>query len=251
VTVADRGGAMLGVVTYNRPHMAITCLNAVKTHLVDTGVVERVFVYDDHSTPDNRAVLDGWASVNPWAEMIFAEENRGVGYGKNRLLTRMLYAGARWLFLAEDDVMPLSAQAVTGYIHAGYACNFSHLAFHGHGTGNSTPTGERGDVTFWPAAVGAWCMYSRRLIQQVGMMDEGFHNAWEHVEHTLRCRRFGLDVAMWRFPDATGSEKWLVEQPGALVQSVIRKDPSWHRDMAAGRAHWADVAPDTYREVFG
>ena len=91
---------------------------------------------------------------------------------------------------------------------------------------------------------------SRQSLEECGLMDESFSNAWEHVEHTLRLAKAGF-TAPWRgAADATGSENWLAEIPGSIEHSSIRHTPDWIKGMQEGRKHWLEVAPETYRLVF-
>ena len=174
----------------------------------------------------------------------------GVATVKNKLLSRLLDDGCEWLFLCEDDVRVVSPLAVTGYIAAAEAENVKHLMFHGHGPHNPAPLLNLGLVTVWPNWVGAWALYHRDALLDVGLMDENFVNAYEHVEHSLRLAQAGHTVPMLGAADATGSEAWLQEQPGSFETSVIRNDPHWLEKTQAARAYWEATYPDTYRMVF-
>lgn len=178
-------------------------------------------------------------------------EHRGVAWNKNQVLRDLLDAGCDWMVVSEDDVIVKSPRAVTGYVDACERSGYGHLMFHGHGPHNRTPLRSHGCVTEWPNYVGAWCVYSRDALLACGLLDQGFHNAWEHVEHSLRLSERGY-TAPWRgAADATGSEEWVEELPGAIETSVIRQDPEWASHVAAGRDFWHRAHPDTYRLVFG
>lgn len=177
--------------------------------------------------------------------------NLGVAKRKNRLLLRLLEEGCDWLFLSEDDILVDTHNAVLGYLAACWESGYHHLMFHAHGTHNPEPVSHKGRVTLWPNYVGAWSVYSRRALEQCGLFDERFYNAWEHVEHTLRLAQAGF-TSPWRgAADATGSEAWLHEQPGAIDNSIIRTDPTWTQTMIEGREQWQRFHPETYKLVFG
>ena len=216
----------LGVVTVpSRRDYMVHVRAGIEAHLVEDGV-DLVLVHTD---------TDG----------------QGVAVAKNALLHQMLEAGCDWLFLSEDDVVVKDRRAVTGYIDACEHSGYGHLMFHAHGSQNPAPLRANGPVTEWPSYVGAWCIYSRESLLVCGLFDEGFRNAWEHVEHSLRLAAAGF-TAPWRgAADATGSEEWLEEIPGSIEQSVIRRSGRWGANVAAGCDHWRQAHPDTYRLVFG
>ncbi len=207
----------LGIVSYERPRYRADLLASVTEHLTIDFLTTAI-------------------DVSP------------VARAKNQVLSEMLAAGCDWLFVAEDDVVVTSPEAVTGYVRACEQSGMEHLMFHAHGPANPRPKESRGVVTIWPNWVGAWNIYSAASLRYCGLMDEHFHNAWEHVEHSARLAAHGHTAP--GAPDATGSEAWLREQPGALASSVIRSDPLWNRRMDAGKAYWRETYPDTYRAVF-
>ncbi len=234
----------LGICTYNRPTMFAALAASVRDHLPDVDV----YVVNDGGDPEPLAPAIE-ALAPRWVH--HAAANQGVATAKNMLLRRLLAAGCEWLFLAEDDIVVRSSRAIDGYVEACEASGYEHLTFHAHGPANPEPLFVRGAVTLWPNYVGAWSIYSRACLEDVGLFDEAFTNAWEHVEHTLRLGERGW-TAPWRgAADATGSEAWLAEQPGAIQHSVIRPRDDWAENIAAGRAHWKAAHPETYRKVFG
>jgi hypothetical protein len=208
----------LGLVSFGRPDYRRKAIEAIETHLV----------------------LD---------HFVAATNVSPVGVAKNMVLRDLLERGCEWLFVSEDDVLPQSEQAITGYIEACEVSGFDHLMFHGHGPANPVPLRSLGAVTIWPNWVGAWCVYRRRALECCGLMDENFHNAWEHVDHSIRMSLHGHlpDHA----PDATGSEAWLREIPDSLGTSVIRADPDWPQQVDEGRTYWRQAHPETYGVVFG
>lgn len=221
----------VGIVTCGRPGFYAQVRASLTTGF------DELFVYEDGS-PDF-----GYTGTGDGA-------SRGVGAAKNILFRQMLDAGCDWLFVIEDDILVTSSRVFDEYIGACEESGYEHLSFHGHGPYNPTPLGANGRVTLWPNYVGAFCVYSRESLETCGLLDEGFHNAWEHVEHTLRLAQEGF-TAPWRgAADATGSERWLAEIPGAIEHSVIRRDPEWTQHMEEGKRHWKATHPDTYHLVF-
>jgi hypothetical protein len=186
------------------------------------------------------------------------EEHKGVAWAKNRALEIGLYTGASWLFLLEDDCIPQSPEAITGYIAAAKTSGWEHLSFAHHGPANlkgpvdKDPTGA---TSYFPHYVGAFCLYSRRSIETCGFFDETFVNSWDHVEHTLRLSLAGFhplppEPYELRAADATGSENWLKEIPGSIENTSIPHTEQWKVDRARGREHWKAMRPESYYLVF-
>jgi hypothetical protein len=228
----------LGLVTCGRPDFYRQALAGIEQHL--GAVLDELIVFEDGSI------------LEPYATGALGDGgNHGVGHAKNHLLRSLLDAGCDWLILSEDDVVVDSPEAVTGYIRAAEQSGYGHLMFHAHGPHNPTPLRVGHAVTEWPNYVGAWCLYSRRGLETCGLMDEAFWCCWEHVEHSLRLAAAGFTPPWRGAADATGSEAWLHEIPGAIEHSAIRQSPRWEAAFDEGKRHWKETQPATYAMVFG
>ncbi|GAC1530925.1 MAG: hypothetical protein NVS3B1_23640 [Marmoricola sp.] len=237
----------VGVVTCNRPEFCARVLEAVE----GLRGVDATYVHNDGSDPKHR---DGYWSAygESTATVCHDPVNRGVAKAKNALLRAMLEDGADWLFLVEDDILP-QAEAIWHYLEACQRSGFQHLSFAHHGPANDGPPLDvNGPVTCWPNYVGAFTVYGREALEKVGLMDEGFTNAWEHVEHTLRLARAGFtDPRPWHAADATGSEDLVHEISSSPKDSVICPRPDWRENIEAGRKHWRASSPNTYQMLWG
>jgi GT2 family glycosyltransferase len=240
----------LGVVTCGRDDYLRQVVQGIEDHLL--GVIDTLVLYHD-GAPSSE--FDNIASQLPcvWS---WRRDRRGVGAAKNELLRAGLESGADWIFTLEDDVIPQSPEAITGYILAAKKSGLGHLAFHGHGPANDRgPVETIGRVTTWPHFVGAFCLYSRLSLETCGLMDEAFVNSWDHVEHTLRLSLAGFhplppEPYELRAADATGSENWLKEIPGSIENTSIPHTEQWKVDRARGREHWKATRPESYYLVF-
>ena len=66
-------------------------------------------------------------------------------------------------------------------------------------------------------------------------MDERYHNAWEHVDHTYTIIQKGLHPPFWYFADIHQSEYFIKDIQDNFAGSKIRSnEKSWHNNMALG-----------------
>jgi GT2 family glycosyltransferase len=244
----------IGVTTYNRPAYAEKCLRSLVANVPpDAPIV----LFNDGSDPkhngsyrrayrfllrrDNVTILD-------------QVDNHGVAWAKNRLCESLLDHGCDWVFLLEDDVLLRSPDAVNKYVEVATRHEMHHLAFAHHGMANvGGPVEARGDIAFYPHSVGAWCLYSREWLVNVGMFDENMINAFEHVEMELRGFQLGYapGAGPHRFPDAAESHQWLSEIVGSLENSAIRVRDDWAPNIYNALSYWEVAKPETFAMMFG
>lgn len=228
----------LGMVTYNRPNMFKQSLKGCLTVLHD--VVDEFAIYNDgavsKTSPKYRAIFSTMTTDK--IAVFNQEENRGVGHAKNHLMQHLLDKGCDYIFIVEDDIIPVMKEAITGYIYAHEKTGISHLNFAHHGTLNPAPIVVDSLLTFWPNCVGAWSFYTREVLETVGLIDEHFVNVWDHVEHTKRIAAAGFTSPFWYFADCTNSELWINELPKAIETSQIRQTKSWESRLQEGLDYW-------------
>ena len=236
----------LGLVTFRRPAYFERAAASVLEHLL-AGL--HAFVVVDDGTPPAERYAEEW-TLGRGHLVIQCETNRGVAAAKNAAIRDLLDAGCEWVVLMEDDIEVTSPEAVAGYVAACEQSGYGHLMFHGHGPHNPLPRSVGPAVTMWPNCVGAWCIYSAESLRQCGLMDETFVNAWEHGEHSQRLALAGFTAPWPDNADATGSERWLREQPGAIAASAIRAHPAAGPSPERGRQYWRTAHPDTFRLIW-
>lgn len=235
----------LGITTYNRPDYFKDAIESVKKHLLPH--LDYVFVYNDGSK------RDGYTPIykHLLAEKIVIEhknKNRGVAHAKNWLLRRMMKEGCDYIFLMEDDLIIQHPKALFGYIKVAKDTGIGHLMYAHHGPMNkdmriwSDPNG----IELYPHCVGAWTFYTREAIDEVGYLDENFHNAYEHVEHTHRLSLAGFTEEWPYFADVKNSHKWIAEQPESIEQSSIRKSKDWAINSIKALYYWQKKDPENF-----
>jgi hypothetical protein len=155
----------------------------------------------------------------------------------------MIVDGHDWLFLMEDDIEVTDPSVIERYIDAANKSSFPHLMFAHHGGRNRLQSGESDVLTFWPNAVGAWCLYSAEAIDRVGYFDEDFPtNHLEHVEHSARIlNAYGLKSHPF-WPDVKNSHFYLREQPEGLTTRSIN---SKAQTFEAAIEYWQKSHPET------
>ena len=171
-----------------------------------------------------------------------ASARSGVGIAKNQGFKMLLAAGCDWLFIAEDDAVPVDSRAITGYLEACEKSGFSHLCWGPHGPANQTPIRSEGVLDIYPNIVGAWCVYSRECLEDVGLTDPvlGALNAMEHVEHTVRLMQNGYTYRWPGCADAAGGRDWVREIEGSIENTSIPFE---------GRAERIALAMQRFREI--
>lgn len=245
----------LGIITYNRPEYAEKCVKAIASHL--TGVVDSFYLINDGSDAKyTGAYKRAYKAFHRIHGIVLEQlDNRGVATAKNVLLQTMLdNTKADWLFVCEDDIIVKSHKAITGYIEACQQSGFDHLAFAHHGPANVGPSvldSEETGVSLWPHSVGAWCVYSRKCLEDVGLFDEQMVNAFEHVEHSLRLALAEWTTGPYRWADATDSRNWLAEIPGSIEKSSIRPRDDWSANIRNSLTYWQNCRPETFEVMFG
>lgn len=233
----------IGITTYNRPEYFKECLTAVIKHTKDLNV--RIYAYNDGS----KVAYPVWKSNKYlWYN---SSKNQGVAHAKNFLLEQMLAEGMEHLFLIEDDIIIKDSKAFTEYIRISEKTGFEHLMFAHHGDANKDGTIYKDeDIDYYPQCIGAFAYYTRNAIETLiidekrrgrvypGFFDENYHNAWEHVEHTMRLSLIGLTAPFGMFVDIPHSRDYIAEIPGSIANSSIRPHKDWMKQRLDGLAYW-------------
>lgn len=246
----------IGIVTCNRPNFFIKCFRSI---------------------PDNYslvAVNDG-AQFEDWKrllkekqfEYIHNEHNIGVGRSKNKLFKVLLEKGCTDIFIVEDDIIVKNLAVFEEYIRARQITGIHHFNFGYHGPANKgnisggTPQPRyiidygKIKIAFNMHSVGAFCYYTKEVLEKVGLIDEEYTNAFEHVDHDYRIFKAGMGAPYWHFPDIANSMDYLDEIECSEKSSAIRPREDWKDNIIQGaelfkKKHgfgpaWQGCVPDT------
>jgi glycosyltransferase involved in cell wall biosynthesis len=208
----------LGLITYNRPEYFKKSFNSIPLYAVDEIVI----------------VNDG----TPYGEEIHVphiqhKKNMGVGISKNDALKHLLNKGCDFIFLMEDDIIIKNPEVFQTYIKTYKETGIHHFNYSQHGLMNKRPNSNIPapknkieysnsiSIELYPHCVGAFSFYTKKCLENVGFIDESFHNALEHVEHTYQIIQKNMHPPFWWFADISNSNEYLTDIPWSPETSTI------------------------------
>jgi GT2 family glycosyltransferase len=234
----------VGIVTYKRPHLLEKLLI---TLLPCQGIIDEIIVVDDGGDLNPEDFLkESWMSkYGAWNTN---SPNLGVGKSKNIALNYLQNCKCDHIFLFEDDIFVKNPEVFTKYIEASKVTGIQHFNFSQHGIMNKTfdalhtpnprTTISYGEVnvSLYPHCVGAFSYYSKRCLDAVGLIDERYFNACEHVDHTYEIIKAGMHPPFWYFADIDKSWEYLGDEEWSLEKSTISSNPK-HKQMMQDADH--------------
>lgn len=222
----------IGIVTYNRPDGLKKLLDSISyCNFAD------VVIVNDGDRIDN---LPGWNY-----HLINNETNLGVGKSKNIALRALMEKECDHFFLIEDDIFVKDEAVFQKYIDASKASGIQHFNFSQHGIMNKSYSLNEPDlkphprltvdyksskISLYPHCVGAFSYYSKKCLDKVGLLDERYFNACEHVDHTFEIIKADMHPPFWWFADIYESWKYLGDEEWSIMQSTISSNPN-HNDI--------------------
>jgi GT2 family glycosyltransferase len=244
----------LGIVTCNRPYFFKQCYESVKK-------IKNV---------DFLAVVnDGQDDIEVDKDFFYMKnkKNLGVGKSKNILFKKALELNADHIFIMEDDIIVKNEEVLNEYIRAKNITGIQHFCFGYHGPANKNGISggkpcpryivDYGNIKIAinTHSVGAFCYYSREVLEKVGLIDENFVNAFEHVEHSYRIANAKYTTPYWNWADIANSVEFLDEIECSENSSTIRPRKDWQENIQKAALYfkekhgklpaWNDCIPDT------
>jgi glycosyltransferase involved in cell wall biosynthesis len=187
--------------------------------------------------------------------------NIGVGKTKNKALQYLIADNCDYIFILEDDLIIHNTEVFSKYIKASEETGIQHFNY-GPGTPfnrkqntsfdlhnrdtldvNSKPApkvtidyGNNVQIDLYEHCAGVLSFFTINILKQVGLHDEAFFNAWEHVDHTMRIIKGNAHPPFWWFADITGSADYLSTQSESISRSVTAEDKTtWMDNINKGR----------------
>lgn len=217
-----------GIITCNRPHLLEKALKSV----ANRNDIEFIVINDGDPVE-----IDGFR--------YYIRDNKtklGVGKSKNKALKHLYDLGCDYIFLMEDDIYVKDDLVFEKYIEVSKKTGIQHLNFSQHGMMNKQwPGGTPNPVFFvdyedfilplYRHCVGAFSMYTRKCLDEVGFICEEYYNAAEHVDHTLQIVKNGMHPPFWYFADIPDSWEYLGDEEWSLESSTISSRPDHQKLM--------------------
>ncbi len=244
----------LGIITCNRPNFFKQCYESVKK-------IENL---------DILAVInDGKDDIDVDKTTLYIKnkQNLGVGKSKNILFKKAIDLNVEHIFLMEDDIIIKNKEVLNEYIRAKNITGIQHFCFAYHGPANKNGISkgkpcpryiiDYGNIqlSINRHSVGAFCYYSKEVLDKVGLIDEKFINAFEHVEHSYRIAKANYTTPYWNWPDLANSTDYLDEIECSENSSTIRPREDWQKNIENAAIYfkqkhgvlpaWQNCVPDT------
>ena len=230
------GRTWIIIVNYRTPHLAIDCLRSLVPQIGDLGG-GRVVVIDNASGDGSSAKLqsavvqNGWAK---WAEILPLERNGGFAFGNNAGIRNALAAADRVEYvillnpdtIARPDAINTLVQFMEGHPRAGMAGSLLENAEGGvdcsahrmHSPLSELDSAARVGVLSrllqrfvvsdrprleahqcdWVS--GASLIMRRAVLDDIGLMDEGYFLYFEEVDFCCQAKRAGWEI--WYVPQS-------------------------------------------------
>ena len=222
----------VGIITCDRPDFFKKCFSSIKNNQDLT-----IVVVDDGLD----AVIDETFEVAG----IKTKGKIGVGAAKNKALKFLIEENCEHIFLMEDDIEIIDTNIFNEYIKTANVTGVKHLNYALHGNHNQNSFGkpiirktvnypDDTKVDLYLNLLGAFSYFHRSVLDQVGLIDEDYYNAMEHVDHTYRIIKAGYHPPFRWFADVHGSNKMLKDIVPDHQQSKIRNEVNFQDTFKKG-----------------
>jgi GT2 family glycosyltransferase len=238
----------IGIITCNRPDYLRALLDSIKY----CNWAELVIINDG-----NPIECEGY---NYYIQ--HNETNLGVGKSKNKAMQHLLDKGCDYIFIIEDDMIILDDSVFDKYIQASKVSGIQHFNYgpgspfnrkqsiqnfdlhNRHELSNISTPNPRVTVEYssdvsidlYNHCAGVLSFFTKEILLNVGLHDDQFFNAWEHVDHTYRIIKANGHPPFWWFADIHNSCEYMQAQESAIEQSITATDKSkWFENISQGR----------------
>jgi GT2 family glycosyltransferase len=230
-----KGKVGVGLITCDRPDFFKKSYNSVKNNKNITLVV-----VDDSITSKANDIMEG-DNVG----YIKTTGKEGVACAKNLALDYLIDSECEHIFLMEDDILIkdqgifdlyIKASEISGIKHFNYGLHGNHnLDSNGNPTIRKTVNYKEGVmIDLYPNVLGALSYYHIDTLSAVGIMDENFYNALEHVDHTYQIIKNGFHPPFRWFADVHGSNKFIEDIMPDHKNSKIRSEADFMETFRKG-----------------
>jgi len=170
---------------------------------------------------------------------------QGVGKAKNAALKFLINKECEHIFLMEDDIEIYDCFVFQEYIKTAKVTGIKHLNYGLHGNHNrddhENPTirktvnyPDNTKINLYPNLLGAFSYFHISVLEDIGLIDEDYYNAMEHVDHTYRAIKAGYHPPFRWFADVYGADKMLKDIVPDHQQSKIRSESNFQETFKKG-----------------
>ena len=229
ISPADIGVVLL---TYNRPDYYTQVLASMPNHEFDTLVVvndgENAYAKDE----DAEFVIRNNAKL-------------GVAKSKNIGIKTLLKhdSNIQHIFIIEDDILIKNPKVFQEYIKAAESTGIHHLCYEKVAGNEKTlkytleqPNGVK--IGFYNNPQGAFMYVNKNILKKLGMFDEGYINAFEHIDFEYNLAKNGVAPPFWYFPDLLNSEDYLTDIEGSSENSSITNKDQYKENWDKSAQHF-------------
>ena len=224
----------IGIVllTYNRPDYYAQVLASLPKTEFDTLVI----VNDGK----NSYIKDEDANI-----VIRNNEKLGVAKSKNLGIKALLEHDnqIQHIFIIEDDILIKNPKVFQEYIKAAESTGIHHLCYEKIAGNEKTlkytleqPDGVK--IGFYTNPQGAFMYANRNIFKKLGMFDENYINAFEHIDFEYNLVKNGIAPPFWYFPDLLNSEDYLTDIEGSSENSSITNKEAYQENLNKSANHF-------------
>lgn len=251
----------VGIVTCGREEMFKNLFNSLLNCKDD---IDHLCIVEDTRNPNPNfenyiveSTQDKW-KLDGSLFRITTDINLGVAKAKNYVLQHLMNQGCDHIFLIEDDMIIKDPNIFQAYINASKKSGIQHLMFGYHGPANKNGISHGNpcprlvvdyggfSLAFNQHCVGAFCYYSHKCLEDVGLIDEKFRNAFDHVSHSYDLSLKGYSTPYWWWADLANSLDYIEEQVCSEENSSIKTPESMQKWESNIRS-----SMDYFKEKFG
>ena len=226
----------VGIITCDRPEFFKKCRESINHKWYNY-----IVVVNDGKDPLEAAR----------APVIKTNGGEGVGKAKNKAIKHLLEKGCDYIVLVEDDML-FKGNLFEQYIKAYKKTGIHHFMFAYHGPANKAGISggkpvprkvfDYGDIKIAlnQHCVGAVCFYTKECLKDVGLYDEKYTNAFEHVDHSYQLSKKKYCTPYWWWPDISNSLDYVVEQACSENNSAIRPRKDWQSNIQDAWSKFTD-----------
>jgi GT2 family glycosyltransferase len=222
------------IITCDRPEMFKKCLDSIR----DNPDLDEIVIIND-------GIGHTYHHSQKYPLIQHTPTKQGVAKSKNEAFLYLLGMGCDHIFLIEDDMIIKDDTVFDKYIKASKISGIQHLNFSQHGYANKfrdensyilpnpkiTIEYAGTGIAFYPHCVGSFSYYTKRCLEDVGLMDESYYNACEHVDHTYEIIKKGQHPPFWWFADIKNSWDYIGDDGWSIETSSICSTPNFSENV--------------------